>query len=394
MAFLIRKKRQLYLALACTLNILVFTFNLCTIVNFYQTQPPTPIIQKQKPSPAPPQLKCSHHNIENKTGNRSSSIINSTHHHKINYKYNRTGNEAYPTIHPDMFEIKIWPWNACAHLHGANLELFVFVISKCSSFNTRNMIRSSWANRREFEKLNVLFVLGTSQFEMVNKEIEAEAKTHGDILQGDFIDSYRNLSFKSLAAWSWTSENCMSSRHFLKVDDDVLVNTYGLLRFLNMNTIIRKFEYTFMCLVFRNGEVIRDRRSKYYMPYNQYSESTYFTYCSGNAILLTGDLIESMYQVAHTSRSIWIDDLYSGLLASQIEDVQFVNIDEMILTSFEYEQQKFGNISKYLFVRSLDDKSLFMNVWQVIQQEYLGRGRAAVTYATKFKMTAFGYSNE
>ena len=56
----------------------------------------------------------------------------------------------------------------------------------------------------------------------------SEASLHGDILQADFLDSYHNLTLKSVAMLRWFSTVCPSSRgsaapprYLLKTDDDM-----------------------------------------------------------------------------------------------------------------------------------------------------------------------------
>ena len=56
----------------------------------------------------------------------------------------------------------------------------------------------------------------------------AESSLHGDILQADFLDSYHNLTLKSVAMLRWFSTICTFSRgsstphrYLLKTDDDM-----------------------------------------------------------------------------------------------------------------------------------------------------------------------------
>lgn len=53
----------------------------------------------------------------------------------------------------------------------------------------------------------------------------------GDILQGDFNDSYDNLVFKSAAILDHFTNGC-SAQYLLKTDDDIFVNVPALTQFL------------------------------------------------------------------------------------------------------------------------------------------------------------------
>ena len=44
-------------------------------------------------------------------------------------------------------------------------------------------------------------------------------------IRNDFIDSYRNLTVKSIMALKWATEHCKNAKLIFKMDDDTLVNT-------------------------------------------------------------------------------------------------------------------------------------------------------------------------
>ena len=54
----------------------------------------------------------------------------------------------------------------------------------------------------------------------VQASIEKEAAVHGDILQEDYIDTYENLTLKSISMIRWVSQNCPNARYVAKIDDD------------------------------------------------------------------------------------------------------------------------------------------------------------------------------
>ena len=50
---------------------------------------------------------------------------------------------------------------------------------------------------------------------------------HGDIIiQGDFIDTYHNLSYKASMGNFWVSEFCEQAGFVVKTDDDWFVDLY------------------------------------------------------------------------------------------------------------------------------------------------------------------------
>jgi uncharacterized protein YdhG (YjbR/CyaY superfamily) len=55
--------------------------------------------------------------------------------------------------------------------------------------------------------------------------IVTEHAEHGDILQQDFVDSYANLTIKTVFMLKWlTSNECSTAKFIMKLDDDAFVN--------------------------------------------------------------------------------------------------------------------------------------------------------------------------
>ena len=51
---------------------------------------------------------------------------------------------------------------------------------------------------------------------------------YGDIIQADFLDTYRNLSLKDLALLEWTILHCPDVPFIFKGDDDIFLNVDNL----------------------------------------------------------------------------------------------------------------------------------------------------------------------
>ena len=78
--------------------------------------------------------------------------------------------------------------------------------------------------------MKVVFLLANKNL----NQISTEAATYDDILAGDFLDSFHNLTFKDSMLMTWAKEKC-PSKFIFKGDDDILLNPYG--KGLNMNNI-------------------------------------------------------------------------------------------------------------------------------------------------------------
>ena len=107
--------------------------------------------------------------------------------------------------------------------NGTAPPLWVTVVSSApDNFYNREQIRKTWGQGN-----NVYFLLGATG-PRLQPLIADEARQHGDIIQGTFVDSYRNLTFKQVMGLLWAGSHCPGVKYILKTDDDVFVNTQQL----------------------------------------------------------------------------------------------------------------------------------------------------------------------
>ena len=79
----------------------------------------------------------------------------------------------------------------CGHANEKKITLLSLVIVRVDSFEHRSLMRSTWASKLLFPRMQVVFVLGYSANSTVNKMVKDESVIYGDIVQGEFLDSYR-----------------------------------------------------------------------------------------------------------------------------------------------------------------------------------------------------------
>ncbi len=134
--------------------------------------------------------------------------------------------------------------------------------------------------------MRAVFFLGHAANETLNEAIKRESYAFGDIVQENFTDTYANLTLKTVSSFKWSAKYCSQAEFMLKVDDDVLVNSYYLknyLESLNLKRISSSgyLRNTFLCLYHANATVIRDVKHKYYISPEEYKEDKFKPYCGG-----------------------------------------------------------------------------------------------------------------
>ena len=67
---------------------------------------------------------------------------------------------------------------------------------------------------------------GATSDKKLQQSIADENKKYGDIIQGDFVDSYHNLSYKAIMGNLWAAEFCEQAEFVVKTDDDMFIDLY------------------------------------------------------------------------------------------------------------------------------------------------------------------------
>ena len=179
--------------------------------------------------------------------------------------------------------------------------LLIFVLSATTHYEKRNSIRDTWASVTEFhqKQISTVFILGETNNTLLQEKINAEKNTHGDIIQGKFIDPYRNLTHKHITGLEWVTKYCNNSKFVLKVDDDTFVNIFRMVHLLQSyqnktgNNQLNKVIY---CYPIQNAYPKRKSDNKHYVSSEEYSVSKYPKYCSGFAYFTTTNLIIRLYK--------------------------------------------------------------------------------------------------
>jgi hypothetical protein len=132
--------------------------------------------------------------------------------------------------------------NGTSSNHHQQPSVFVAVISAPDNFDKRNRIRRTWrthlSNVSYYHNSSMVvagfaFILGMTDSNATQSKIQEESQTHGDLIQIEMADFYRNLSLKVAGLFNWLYRHCHQRIDFLlKVDDDVYVNVRNLAQFV------------------------------------------------------------------------------------------------------------------------------------------------------------------
>ncbi|XP_070830163.1 beta-1,3-galactosyltransferase 2-like [Chaetodon trifascialis] len=200
--------------------------------------------------------------------------------------------------------------------------LVLLIATEARQVEARNAIRQTWGNESVAPALGFirLFLLGKNEGELgilQQRMLEAESRRYHDIIQQDFMDSYKNLTIKTLMGMNWVAIHCPQASYVMKTDSDMFVNTEHLIYKLLRPEINPRKNY-FTGSNMRGFAPNRNKNSKWYMPPELYPSEKYPTFCSGTGYVFSGDLAGKIYQASLSIRHLHLEDVYVGICLAKL----------------------------------------------------------------------------
>ncbi|XP_050072169.1 uncharacterized protein LOC126560052 [Anopheles maculipalpis] len=178
----------------------------------------------------------------------------------------------------------------------------------------------------------------------LQQRILNESEVYGDIIQESFIDSYNNLTLKTIMMLKWVTNNCDGKVKFImKCDDDTFVNVPNLLHVLLGGTVpLYEATYSFYDtktvavksaknrlipgkhlltgFLFCDAKPISDTSSKWYSPAYMYNKDVYPNYLSGTAYLMNLETAKLLYRGTLSTPIFHLEDVYlTGIVADRVK---------------------------------------------------------------------------
>ncbi|XP_027767165.1 beta-1,3-galactosyltransferase 4-like, partial [Empidonax traillii] len=196
--------------------------------------------------------------------------------------------------------------------------LLVLVPSAPSHLPRRLAVRDTWGRPPPTTTpssppvTRTLFVLGVPPTPNSQRELLREWRLHGDLLQGDFGDSYSNLTLKTLLLLRWALTCCGGAPFVLKADDDTFVNPPAIATYLLSPSTPRRL---YLGRVHWRVAPDRDPRSRHHVPARLYRDSAFPPYCSGTAYVLSRQAAAAVLAAAPRVPLVGPEDVWVGLCA-------------------------------------------------------------------------------
>ncbi len=184
--------------------------------------------------------------------------------------------------------------------------------------NARNAIRSTWGNESSVQgkATLTLFLMGLTGGAEAQQQLEEESRQHRDLLQSNFVDSYFNLTIKTMVIMDWLATRCPQANFSMKVDSDMYINLDNLMSLLLSPNTPRQNYITGYLMWDR--PVVRNKNSKWYVAEELYPEPKYPTYLLGMGYVFSNDLPEKIVEASKEVKAFNIEDAYVGTCLKQL----------------------------------------------------------------------------
>ena len=259
--------------------------------------------------------------------------------------------KSIPEVGPDIIMSNN---RICKDLKEGGAILYIY--THPANVKARSIIRGTYASDKILKQLNMkrIFMLGKSvngTSEYINKNLLVEQRLYGDIVVGNFHDSYRNLSMKGLTALKFIAKSCQKVRWIIKCDDDVIADTPTIMKILRGE--FSQAKRTLFGSVYTNtGPIFCPTIPKWCINKTKYGYiKIYPDYLLGIGFALTADMVPLLLNQSQKLPYFPIDDAYmTGLLAQNVTKKIFVNWKYNILVGLDSVTPM--EVGKHYFVQT------------------------------------------
>lgn len=210
---------------------------------------------------------------------------------------------------------------------GDKLKLLILITSAQTHTDARLAIRQTWGHFGTRRDVSTAFILGRTTNATVSQALTQENMIYGDLIRGHFIDSYNNLTLKTLSSLEWVDQHCPKAKYILKTDDDMFINVPKLLQFLDSHSKDKRVIYGRLA---KKWKPIRNKKSKYYISTGQFNAAVFPPFTTGPAYVLTSDIVHELYERSLHQVYLKLEDVFTtGIVAQQL-GIKRVHVNEFL----------------------------------------------------------------
>lgn len=200
---------------------------------------------------------------------------------------------------------------------GKEMDLVIIIMSAPTHLEARTAIRQTWGHFGQRSDISILFMLGATLDSRIEVILKKEQKTYNDVIRGKFLDSYSNLTLKTISTLEWVDSYCSKVKFLLKTDDDMFINVPRLQSFAMKHAKDRNVIFGRLA---KKWKPIRNKKSKYYVSRTQFKNAVFPDFTTGPAYLLSTDIVRKLYEAALDQTYLKLEDVFvTGIVADKLK---------------------------------------------------------------------------
>lgn len=187
-------------------------------------------------------------------------------------------------------------------------SMVIVVLSARNNFMKRKLARQTYGSIKSVNNINILgliFMLGSLDAPRNEKvdfnKLEEENFLFGDMIMGEFVDTYRNLTRKTIMAYEWLTSFCQEAQIVVKTDDDVLLNIFKLTEEVSKWSPNEFRSSNIWCTVHWTEGVVKDVNSVFYASPVDFPDGVFPKHCAGVGYITPMRVIERIAEEISTS---------------------------------------------------------------------------------------------
>lgn len=211
-------------------------------------------------------------------------------------------------------------------------NFIILVHTAPGNLDKRNLLRETWANANE-TNVEIFFLIGLESQKHLQQELIEEIKHYKNFIQGDFIDTYENLTYKHVMGLKFVYYHCPTIEYVVKVDDDMFVNVHVFKSFFEMFRQRYGPTKNILCSTRIGHSVLRE--GKWAVSTREYPNTTYPPHCPGFALIYPKKAVDLLYNVVQKTNFFWIDDVHVTGTVAMDAGVGHTDISALTMNNIE-----------------------------------------------------------
>ncbi|KAL5967774.1 Beta-13-galactosyltransferase brn [Taenia solium] len=200
------------------------------------------------------------------------------------------------------------------------------------------------------------------------RRLFAESDLYGDLVIGDYIDTYVNLTYKLITCHRWASAFCKDkSDAFLFLDDDFVFNAKSLLTYMRGLERPRRRQLLSGPMTFWR-RVVRPfknaARNKWAITLREVPWTHLPPYPMGAATLIGAEVLTELVVAEAYTRFLWVDDAFLGFVVAKLPFRNFQEMKGFYLESTNNKKALVSHVPFQVSLQWLEDsaKQIFNNL--------------------------------